>query len=156
MGQSRAGVNVIIPNKLVQRAQIYTWMLDVKSSWLKQNGITAVVNFWPKTDPDVSNLDLDWYWQISCPGSDMMLLPHIWAAADGVCSYMTLPRKTVLVLCEAGKTRSVFFCILVWKRLYKCSYEEAMKAVTDKIGSVELKGFMKDWLANEDRPRGLL
>lgn len=156
MDQTRAGVNVIIPTKLLQRAQILTWTLDVKSLFIRQHRITAIVNFWPKIDPDASNLRLDMYYQVSCPDSNMMLLPHININADAVCAYMGLPKKNVLVLCEAGKTRSVFFCVMLWQRLHNCTYEEAEKSVAQRIGSIDLKGFMKEWLAEEDSPKGLI
>jgi hypothetical protein len=144
--RTRSAFNTIVPDRLYQRGQIYTWTLDVKKQALQELGITAVLNLWPKTDPDMSNLNLDAYLQLYCPHSKDTLNPSVIKAADSMADYLRLPGRRLLVLCEAGKTRSVFFSILVVRNLLEISTAEAKELVLSKVPSSSLKGFMHEWL----------
>lgn len=146
----RAAVNIILPKRVLQRGQIFTWTRDVKARFFQEHGITAVVNFWPKVDSDLGDLGLDWYWQISCPRSEQMLEERIMRAAACVSDYLTIPNTSVLVLCEAGKTRSVFFCILLVSVYKDISYAAAHTLVKKACPGIGLKGFMTDWLEKYD------
>lgn len=143
--RTRAAVNEIIPGRLFQRSQIYTWQRDVKARYLRDWGITGVINFWPKTDAELGELELDWYWQLSSPRSEKMLGSHIDFAAAFVAEYIVEKSKRALVLCEAGKTRSVFFCVLVAHYYYQDKgLPEALALVKEKVPGMSLKGFMLD------------
>ncbi len=109
-----------------------------------------MVNFWPKTDPDYGDMGLDFYWQISCPRSEQTLERHILWAAESVAEYLMMKDRNTLILCEAGKTRSVFFCILVVAIRKDISYTEAMEYVLEQIPAVSLKGFMLQWIKDQD------
>lgn len=143
--RTRSAFNAILAHKLFQRGQIYTWTREAKERAFREAGINAVVNFWPKIDPDLADIGLDWSWQISRPRSEGMLDPYVELAARSVADYLDHGR--VLVLCEAGKTRSVFFCILVVHFELGVSYTEAKEIVLSAVPAAELKGFMLDWLA---------
>lgn len=149
--RTRSAVNTIIPGKLLQRGQIYTWQRPVKAAAFEDWGVRAIVNFWPKVDPDLAEIDLDWYWQLSAPRSEQMLQPRMVNAAESVSDYLCrVEGACALVLCEAGKTRSVFFCILVVAIYEGITYAAAMKQVLGNIPSVSLKGFMLDWFKEQD------
>ena len=118
----------------------------MKANLIQELNLTAIINFWPKIDPDLADLGLNWYWQLSCPRSEEMLLPHIEQAAKSVADYLTMKNTNVLVLCEAGKTRSVFFCVLVLGFLFEDdSYAQILERVKKAVPGTSLKGFMLDW-----------
>jgi len=116
---------------------------------LAEWGISAIVNFWPKVDPDLAEIPLDWYWQLSSPRSEEMLAPRMMYAAGAVADYLDLDGTGVLVLCEAGKTRSVFFCILLYHELGH-TWEQSQEYVLNKVPGASLKGFMLDWLKDQE------
>lgn len=150
-GRRRSAVNVVLKNRIYQRGQIFTWTRDVKVKFVEDVGLKAVINFWPKIDPDLADLGLDWYWQLSTPRSEGMLLPHIMQAAESVADYLKMKNTNVLVLCEAGKTRSVFFCVLVMAHLFKDdTYADVYARVKEAVPGTSLKGFMVDWLKEQD------
>lgn len=145
--RKRAAINVVLADKIYQRGQIFTWTREAKTRAFNDFGLKAVINFWPKVDPDLADMGLDWYWQLSTPRSEGMLLPHIMQAAEAVAEYLRLKDRNVLVLCEAGKTRSVFFCVLVMAQLFpKNSYSECLEMVKKTVPGISLKGFMLDWI----------
>lgn len=115
---------------------------------MEEWGVSAIINFWPKVDPDLAEVPLDWYWQLSSPRSEEMLEPRMLCAADAVANYLELQNTGVLVLCEAGKTRSVFFCILLYHAMGH-TWEQSQEFVLGKVPSAMLKGFMLDWLADQ-------
>lgn len=148
--RSRGNVNEIIPG-LLQRGKVLSWTREVKVKYFKEWGVNALVNFWPKIDNDLGEMDLDFYWQLSCPRSEGMLQSRMMFAAEVIADYIRLkPQRTALILCEAGKTRSVFFCILVVAIVQKLSYTDAKDLVLEAVGSTALKGFMLDWIKAED------
>lgn len=139
----RGLVNVILPGKLFQRAQILSWERHTKINMFRSIGVRAVVNLWPKLDPDLSDAPLDWYLHLPCHRSEEALRPAVAKAAEDCASYLTeVPEASLLVLCEAGKTRSAFFCVLVLRKFLSISCQEAYNMVSDAVPSVELKGFM--------------
>jgi hypothetical protein len=151
MNKKRSAVNVVLPGRIFQRGQIFTWTRTVKAQCFEDLGLRSVVNFWPKIDSDLADMGLDWYWQLSTPRSEGMLSPHIHQAAASVADYLTLPDTNVLVLCEAGKTRSVFFCILVMANLFReQSYAQILKRVEVAIPGISLKGFMLEWIKEQE------
>jgi len=144
--RTRSAFNTIIADQLYQRGQIYTWTLEAKKNALHDLGITAVINLWPKTDPDMANLNLDWYLQLYCPHSKDTLNPCVINAAKMAVDYLRLQNRKLLVLCEAGKTRSVFFSILVVKPLLQVNMTDATATVLAQVPSSSLKGFMYEWM----------
>jgi hypothetical protein len=147
----RAAVNTVLPNRIYQRGQIFTWTREAKARCFEEIGLKAIVNFWPKIDPDLADMNLHWYWQLSVPRSEGMLDKHIMQAAEAVADYLLMPKtdNNVLILCEAGKTRSVFFCIQV-VRLYKnITVKEATDLVKERVPSIALKGFMLDYMSRQ-------
>jgi hypothetical protein len=149
--ERRRGVfNVIVPDRLYQRGQILTWTLESKRRAFSDVGITAYVNLWPKLDPDLALLDLDWYFQIPCPRSEQVLEARVISAARSVANYLSddLTRRA-LVLCEAGRTRSVFFCILVKQCLHKQTMLESRANVLRAVPGHALKRFHEEWLQKQ-------
>jgi hypothetical protein len=102
---SRRGINEIVPGKLYQRGHMLTWPAADKHRMLDELGITVVVNLWLKVDPDLSGRVIYINWPISGaavpPDADAMT-----AFVSGLLS----SGHVVLVHCEAGKNRSVWFC----------------------------------------------
>jgi predicted permease len=142
MGE-RAGVNTIVSEKLYQRAQVYTWSREAKVNAFREWGIRAVINFWPKLDPEMCDMDLDWVWQVSAPRSLMMLGDHIDLAAEAATAYLKSRQdRRLLVLCEAGKTRSVYFCVLVVQKLLGLDSQQALKLVLGVVPTAKLKPAM--------------
>lgn len=136
---SRSGLNEILPGKLYQRGQILTWQREKKYSILQEYGIRTVVNFWPKIDPDMGEAPVDNYLFLAAPRSLQMLERRMEKGADLVANLaQTAP---VLVLCEAGVTRSVYFCVLVLSRLEGLTLAAAYDRVRGVIRT-DLKPFM--------------
>jgi hypothetical protein len=145
--QQRSGVRVVISGKLYQRGQILTWTLDAKRRFFGEMKLRALVNLWPKVDPDLASLDLEWYCQLFCGRSEDTLRPSVLRMAETTADYLSSsPASNALVLCEAGKTRSVFFCIMVVKFYNGVSFPEARDIVLGRIPSTALKRFMTDWI----------
>lgn len=148
--RSRGAVNEIMPG-LLQRGKVLTWQREVKVHRFAEWGVRAVVNFWPKIDNDLGEMDLDFYWQLSSPRSEEMLEPRMFFAAEVIRDYIEMKHKPkALILCEAGKTRSVFFCIMVVALSKGISFAAAQKLVVAAVGSVALKPFMLEWIAKRD------
>ena len=146
---TRGAFNEIIPGKIYQRGQIYTWTLEKKRQAFEEHGITAVLNLWPKTDPEMACLNLDWYMQLYCPRSEETLRPAVLRAAEYAADWVRAGGPgALLVLCEAGKTRSVFFCILTVAKLNHITFAEAKALVLAAVARSSLKGFMEDWIQN--------
>jgi hypothetical protein len=134
---ARNVVNEIIPRQLYQRGQILTWQRWKKYEMLTEKGIKTVVNFWPKMDPDLAESPVVNYLQLSAVRSEQMLETRMEGAARWVARLAeTAP---VLVLCEAGKTRSVYFCVLLTSLLLEESLEDALEHVRGRVGAVSLK-----------------
>jgi len=141
---ARKGINEVYPH-LYQRGKILTWLRTDKVELIEGLNIGVIVNMWPKVDAELSEMPLDWYLQLSTPRSENMTKPHILMAADAVATYMKASPRNVLVLCEAGKTRSSFFCALVLRRM-GLTVDETFATLRERIPAMELKGFMIDYL----------
>jgi hypothetical protein len=138
----RGLVNEVIKGVLFQRGQILTWPREKKYSMLRQHKIKTVVNFWPKMDSDMAEAPLDNYLLLSAPRSEQMLEGRIEQAARFV-SALTCSGPA-LVLCEAGVTRSVYFCVLVASELLNVSPLEAARHLEEVgLSTARLKGFMQ-------------
>lgn len=137
---------------MYQRAQILSWQRPEKVQLFAELGIKVVVNFWPKLDPDLSDSGLGWYWYIPADRSMEMLEPRIHHAAEALARFLVLapPKTAALILCEAGKTRSVFFSALLIHHMEHVSLAEAHARVVEAVPTHSLKGFMVDYLT---RPR---
>ncbi len=144
----RSSINEIIPGKLFQRGQILTWQREVKLKFLREHGITTIVNFWPKIDPDFSDFPLNMYLYLPSDKSNMMLEKRISLAASFIAKSIKQGEKC-LIMCEAGVTRSVFFCILVIAKLEELSLSESYNKVKEKIPGLKLKSFMLEFLGVE-------
>ena len=139
MGKVRSAVNEIVPGRIYQRGQILTWQREKKYTMLKEHGIRTVVNFWPKVDPDMTEAPIDNYLLLAAPKSSQMLdrrmelaVPYIVALSE---------ESPVLVLCEAGVTRSVYFCVLLVAKIEGISLLKAYNQVQSMLRS-KLKPFM--------------
>lgn len=146
--RGRNSVNEIIPGKLYQRGQILTWQREKKYRMLEEYGIRTVVNFWPKIDSDMGEAGVN-YIHIPAVQSEQMLDSRVLLAADWV-SQMIDQEGPVLVLCEAGVTRSVYFCILTVSRVLGLTLPKSKSYVTGRLGRSSLKQFMLRAL--EERP----
>lgn len=135
----RNSINTIIPGKLYQRGQILTWQREKKYAILREYGIQTVVNFWPKLDSDLGEAGIN-YLHFPAVQSSQMLDSRIELASRLVSQLCE--QTPVLVVCEAGKTRSVYFCILVVSLILKCPLLEAKELVTKKLRGTSLKNFM--------------
>lgn len=143
---SRGGVNIIIPDLVLQRAQILSWALDEKREFFRRHNITVVVNFWSKLDADMSECWGVRYLYIPRPSSRGMLDPDIPVLAQAVLQLVRASGGKVLVLCEAGKTRSVYFSLILMSLHWNIPLREALTRLTIKHS---LKGFMLDRIHNE-------
>lgn len=148
----RKRVNEMSEGRILQRGQILSWTLPEKQALFREMGITVVVNFWPKIDSDLSDSGLSWYWHIPVARSANMFALPVLAAADAVAALLVRdPTQRVMILCEAGKTRSVCFCVLVVARLHEISMVDALAQVEAAVPGHSLKSFMIDHF-NSVRP----
>jgi hypothetical protein len=144
----RKSINTIIPEKLYQRGQILSWKRQEKEQFLSQHKIGLVVNFWSKIDNDMSELPV-MYWHIPTPHSDDMVSSKIVSLAKVASDLMQKESLALLSLCEAGKTRSVFFAILIASNLLGCSKKEAYEFLQKKNINMKLRPSMIHFLTKE-------
>ena len=145
----RKHVNVILPGQVYQRGQILSWSREDKLALLREYNIRVVVNFWPKLDPDFSGDVLDLY--MYAPNSrslGMLGNGNNVLAAAGSHYLKSKPGSAALILCEAGKTRSVFFCVLLLCNLLGVQLKEALAIVEQAVPNHSLKQFMLDYIQN--------
>ncbi len=143
---ARNAIREIIPGKVYQRGQILTWQREKKYQIFEEYGIKFVVNFWPKMDADLAEAPLKGYLHIPATKSIEMLSPEIEQVALLVGTLCK--RSPTLVLCEAGMTRSVYFCMLVASTTLGIRLEDAREYVLEKVSRTSIKGFMNDRLTN--------
>lgn len=146
---TRKRFNEILPGRLYQRGQILTWTRAEKTQILAERRIKGIVNFWPKQDVDLADVGLDWYLFVPAERSSMMVEPRVMRIAEFV-SAQIRAGVPVLALCEAGKTRSVFFSILVVSLACDISYAGALHHVIACVPAHSLKRFMLDYLSALD------
>jgi hypothetical protein len=141
MPASRGALNVVLDGVIYQRGQILTWQRAKKYAMLEEYNIRTVVNFWPKIDPDMAEAPVDNYLLLFAPRSEQMLDPRMEAAAVLVAGLTE--EAPALVLCEAGVTRSVYFCVLVLSKILSISPKEALgRLEASGLSASGLKGFM--------------
>lgn len=124
---TRADAKELIPGVLYQRGQILTWSLEDKKRLINRYGITMVVNFWSKVDPDMSNL-VPAYLHFPVSPSKEIMSERISRLSEYVTDGLASGERA-LVLCEAGVTRSMYFCVLVIRLWKELSGEEALDYV---------------------------
>jgi len=146
---SRNAVNEVIAGRLYQRGQILTWQREKKYRILQDLGIKTVVNFWPKLDPDMGEAGIN-YLHLPAVQSEQMLERRMETTARLVAQLSE--EGAVLALCEAGMTRSVYFCVLLVSQLLGISPHDAHGYVTERIHRTSLKRFMLDRLAQQKSP----
>lgn len=147
-GYTRKSINEIIPGRLYQRGQIFTWKRKEKEQLIERHHIGLVVNFWPKIDYDMGELS-SMYWHVPVPEADGMVSSRIIQLADAAASLIVRESFAMLSLCEAGKTRSVFFAILVMSKLLGCSKREAYEMFLKKGINNKLRASMIQYLTKE-------
>ncbi len=138
---TRGALKEIIPGKLYQRGQIYTMHRYLKKHLLEDNNITVVVNLWSKMDSDLAE-DYDAPLYIHSPmRGDADLLGNRMMSLSQFVADLIHQGETVLVLCEAGRTRSVFFCALV---LLEQGWDgkDALEMVKEACGKTTLRPSM--------------
>jgi hypothetical protein len=144
----RCSITTIVPDLVYQRGQIFTWPREQKKELLERYKIKWVVNFWPKAmDPDLSDVGLHGYLHIPLPDSAMVLEPYVIAMAEHLVTQIR-PDATALILCEAGKTRSVFFAALLLRQFTNLSGSQALEQICQLVPSECLKVNMRLWLKN--------
>lgn len=132
---TRAGLAMVLPDRLYQRGHMLTWPAAQKRALLKAHGIGLVVNVWNKVDPDLSGLAY-----LNMPmGSDA--IPLNTEAVVNVAAHWQ--GGAVLVMCEAGVTRSVWLCGRVLKALGMHG-EDAYLLLHERIPRAKLSTVLKD------------
>lgn len=144
-GITRKAINTIIPNRVYQRGQVLTWPREDKAHLVQSMGVQVVVNFWPKLDPDWGEIPV-WYWHLPSNRAMGMLEPKMLSIAEHLAKFLEEYNTSALVLCEAGKTRSVFFSTLLVKHLRGVSYLDALAYMNYTLPNHRMKDFMVDWL----------
>lgn len=140
----RKGINEIHP-RIFQRGQIMSWSLDEKRDIFKNYRIGMVINFWSKMDSDMSACEPT-YIYCPTPSSIDMLLEDKLLLAEYVAKWLENGKENVLILCEAGKTRSVFFTILLVSRFLHMTLKDSLNYVASKIKTHSLKKFMLSYI----------
>ena len=148
---TRGSVNEIVTDRVYQRAQIFTWPLEQKKKLLDTYKIQWVVNFWPKVDSDLQNLPLKGYLFLPLPDSMMVVNKHVTDMADHLFTQIDEENRC-LVLCEAGKTRSVFFSALLARLFLNLTGPEALAFIKNKVPSECLKYGMDQYLKRLENP----
>lgn len=139
---TRCAVNEIVPDLVYQRGQVFTWPREQKLQLIQAYKISWIINFWPKIDPDLADMPvLRGYLFIPLHSSSHVLNDYVARLAAFVAKEID-PDHTALILCEAGKTRSVFFSALLAMQLLKISGPEALEHVRRIIPSESLKANM--------------
>lgn len=139
---TRKGVNSMAGGRVLQRGQVMTWSLSEKKQFFEQHNIGMVVNFWSKLDADMGECYDVQYVYVPTPHSkDIMDISNS-VLADYVSLWLAMGDRNVLVLCEAGKTRSVFFCVLLLSTFQTTSMTQALKEVEKTIPGHKLKADM--------------
>ncbi len=151
-GRTRKRFNTVIEGRVYQRGQILTWTRAEKMAALATLKINTVVNLWPKIDPDLSELK-GLYLFLPAERSVETLEPRVRIMAEGLANLLLRDlTSTALVLCEAGKTRSVFFCALLIHHMERVPLDEAMRRAQQAVPANDLKGFMVDYLTTPAAP----
>lgn len=123
-----------------------TRSLDEKRAIFEAFNVGMVINFWSKLDSDMSEVPVP-YLYIPTPRSQMMLAESNVILARYVAAWLKNTESSVLIMCEAGKTRSVFFCILLMGAYQNISLLKALPMVTKVAKNHALKQFMLDYVA---------
>lgn len=143
---ARKAINELLPGKLYQRAQILSWPLEDKVKLVKDLNIGIVINFWPKLDPDMSSLPCWYYYMPS--SSEQMLDDNVILISDFVSTLLAENcDMSALILCEAGKTRSVFFASLLYKQLTEKTGRQVLKDIDTLMPGHHMKPYMHDFLS---------
>ena len=141
MGAQRNVITAVLDGELYQRGQILSWKRAQKEALLLEYDIDIVVNFWPKLDPDMSDLPC-WYWYMPSESIEMMD-EKMWRMARTLSTLIQKDKCTALILCEAGKTRSVFFTCLV---LYQICPQQAAQIIRNVFPGHRMKPYMVEHL----------
>lgn len=141
---ARKAVNEIVPGKLYQRGQILSWPRKDKVGLVKDRKLSLIVNLWPKIDPDFSDSLLAMYMYMPVARSANMTSKPVVLVARMVAKLIS-NGGVALVLCEAGKTRSVFFCVLVLHYLKGIPLNEAYERVVKRVPKHRMKKFMEEF-----------
>lgn len=149
--RTRGAVNEVVPGLVYQRAQVLTWTRERKRALFEAYRVGWVVNFWPKLDPDLADLPIRGYLYLPLPASAGVIQPYIVEMADHVAG-LASPSSTVLVLCEAGKTRSVVFSALLARRLLGLSGPDALEHINRVVNATALKPGMVAFLNSLEAP----
>lgn len=120
----------------MQRSNILTWSLEDKRRLFRSNRVGLVVNFWSKLDPDMSEChDVSYLYMPKTDAGESMLGADIDPLADFVVAWLQrYPDRSVLVLCEAGRGRSVYFSCVLYAKYTGCSTADAMAHVVRTLG----------------------
>jgi len=146
---TRASINNIVPGRLYQRGQILTWQRAYKLQLIEYLKVGVVVNLWPKLDPDMSDMPCYYLYLPSSSqdtvGEDIMIMSKCVAELLN----NSIVDKSALILCEAGKTRSVFFAGLVLMHMYTMTGAKALKILEKRVPGHRMKPYMIDWFNSQ-------
>jgi hypothetical protein len=134
---SRGAVNVILPERLYQRAHFLTWPYSQKQALLRQHRIDVVVNLWRPLDSDLAGPHRFVYLGVHMAGNSVP------PEADSTVRYVAAllrAGKVALVHCEAGKNRSAWFCTRLLMELGHFSAHEALRIVHERIPQADING----------------
>lgn len=145
---ARKAFNEIIEGKLYQRGQILSWPRRDKVRFIKQNKIGIVVNFWTKLDSDLTDGVVQ-YMHLPSSSKDMLSF-RMRTIAKALALILNKTDCRILVLCEAGKTRSVFFCVLILRYFLDIKLHAAYDRVVKKIPGHKMKDFMREHCYGDD------
>lgn len=112
----RGSLNEILSGQLYQRGQFLSWPHAQKMRLLEEHKIHTVFNLWHKVDPDLSPTELNiTYITWLCSPS------HVPMGAEEMIhlACKRLKYGAVLIHCEAGRGRSVWFSTRVLAQ-FKC------------------------------------
>lgn len=126
--------------RIFQRGKILTWPISKKLDFLAEHNIRLVVNLWTKSDPDLSESDIDAYYFLPQYRSlGMLKHPGVRASVEACAMYHSRTKSGILILCESGVTRSVFFTGLLLEAL-------GVQDVLDRLNTAIPGHKMKDYM----------
>lgn len=133
---SRGGVNIVIPGKLYQRANMLKWPAAQKEKLLAELGITVVVNLWSKVDPDMSHGSRLY---LNYPMTSLNVDEGTAATMTSAVARLIDAGHVVLVHCEAGRNRSVWFCTRLVMALENKGVREAGQLLYTLVPGAKLR-----------------
>lgn len=125
---AKRGALVEVFPGVYQRGNFLSWPYAQKQALLAQYGITVVFNLWNKVDPDLSGSCLYVNWPIR--GNAM---PDNADAMVSLGAALLNRGERLLIHCEAGVNRSVWFCAAIIAQANNWSMDKALALAEGRI-----------------------